>query len=61
MSECGTHMRRLNIRITDEDYLMLTELKWLLGQKSDSATIRSLIELHHQAMRSEVRKLRKVK
>jgi len=46
--------RRLNIRLTEAEYDMLTELRLALHQSSDSATLRTLLRLHHATARRAV-------
>jgi hypothetical protein len=53
--------KRLNIRISEEDYRRLRELRDLLHQSSDSATMRALIRLHHATARAELARLRRAR
>jgi hypothetical protein len=53
--------QRLNIRISERDLAQLRELRDLLHQSSDSATIRALIRAHHTMARAEVARLRRAR
>ena len=55
----GAKTKRLNIRLTEEDYEQLLELRLALHLGSDSQTIRALIRLHHAAEREAVRRVRR--
>jgi hypothetical protein len=52
---------RLNIRISERDLAQMRELRDLLCQPSDSATIRTLIRLHHVASKQELARLRRAR
>lgn len=45
---------RVNLRLTEEEYDQLTELRLALHQPSDSATLRTLVRLHHMHARRAV-------
>jgi hypothetical protein len=49
--------RRLNLRLTEVEYDMLTELRLALHQSSDAATVRTLLRLHHTHARRAVNDL----
>jgi DNA-directed RNA polymerase subunit L len=53
--------RRLNIRLSEEDHTQLRELRDLLGQSGDSATIRCLIRIHHATAKAELARLRRAR
>jgi hypothetical protein len=53
-------MKRLHIQLEQEDYKKLDDLRLLLALPSTTETVRTLIRLHHTAMRSSVRRLRKI-
>jgi hypothetical protein len=53
--------KRLNIRISERDLAQLRELRDLLAQPSDSATIRALIRTHHVTAKSELARLRRAR
>lgn len=55
----GAKTKRLNLRLTEEDYEQLLELRLALHLGSDSQTIRALIRLHHAAEREAVRRVRR--
>lgn len=51
---------RLSVRITEEDYEKLCELRLALHLGSDNQVVRALIRLHHsQAAREAIRKARR--
>lgn len=51
--------KRLNIRITTDDHDKLQELRKVLGLRSDSATVRALIEQVHAGYKLAIRQLRR--
>jgi len=53
--------QRLNIRISERDLAQLRELRDLLHQSSDSATMRALIRLHYATARAELARLRRAR
>ena len=53
--------QRLNIRISERDLAQLREVRDLLCQPSDSATIRTLIRLHHATAKQELARLRRAR
>jgi len=55
----NTKTRRLNIRLTEEDYERLIELRLALHLPGESQTVRALIRLHHEAEREAVRRARR--
>lgn len=52
-------MKRLNIRLTDEDYTALTELRSVLFAASVSDVIRDLVRAAHRANSAAVKRERK--
>lgn len=51
--------RRLTVRISEENYRQLCELRLALHLPSDSATIRALIALHHRHADPAMRRARR--
>lgn len=53
--------KRLNIRISDDDFLKLREIRDLLGLSTDSDTIRALVRMQHTEARTALRRLKKAR
>lgn len=53
-------MRRLNIRIDEETYAQLRELREVMGFQSVSSTLRNLVRSNHRAWATEVRQLKRL-
>lgn len=55
----GNEVKRLNIRMSDEDYTALTELRSVLFAPSVSDVIRDLVRAAHRANSAAVKRERK--